>query len=142
MLLEEIYSFVYGHVQNVAYVFAFILDLKNLVLEAFAVADNDKVLVTVITDGYENASVEYSGTAIKALVEELRAKGWVITYIGANQDVEKVASAISVTNVMDFQSTHAGTSDMFCKERRARARWFDRLSKGISEVDGDFFKEE
>ena len=91
---------------------------------------------------YENASVEYSGTAIKALVEELRAKGWVITYIGANQDVEKVASAISVTNVMDFQSTHAGTSDMFCKERRARARWFDRLSKGISEVDGDFFKEE
>lgn len=106
------------------------------------VADNDKVLVTVITDGYENASVEYSGTAIKALVEELRAKGWVITYIGANQDVEKVVSAISVTNVMDFQSTHAGTSDMFCKERRARARWFDRLSKGISEVDGDFFKEE
>ena len=106
------------------------------------VADNDKVLVTVITDGYENASVEYSGTAIKALVEELRAKGWVITYIGANQDVEKVASAISVTNVMDFQSTHAGTSDMFCKERRERARWFDRLSKGISEVDGDFFKEE
>ena len=106
------------------------------------VADNDKVLVTVITDGYENASVEYSGTAIKALVEELRAKGWVITYIGANQDVEKVASAISVTNVMDFQSTHAGTSDMFCKERCVRASWFDRLSKGISEVDGDFFKEE
>lgn len=106
------------------------------------VADNDKVLVTIITDGYENASVEYSGTAIKALVEELKAKGWVFTYIGANQDVEKVASTISVTNVMNFQSTHAGTSDMFCKERRSRARWFDRLSKGISEVDGDFFKEE
>lgn len=106
------------------------------------VADNDKVLVTIITDGYENASVEYSGKAIKALVEELKAKGWVFTYIGANQDVEKVASAISVTNVMNFQSTHAGTSDMFCKERSSRARWFNRLSKGISEADGNFFNEE
>lgn len=106
-----------------------------------SVADNDKVLVTIITDGYENASIEYDGKAIKALVEELKAKGWVFTYIGANQDVEKVASTISVTNVMNFQSTHAGTDAMFCKERNSRARWFERVSKGVSEVDGNFFEE-
>ena len=41
------------------------------------VAEADKVLVTVVTDGYENASKEYSGKAIKALVDELKAKGWV-----------------------------------------------------------------
>ena len=60
------------------------------------VADNDAVLVTVITDGYENASREYDGKAIKSLVESLKSKGWVFTYIGANQDVEKVAAPISI----------------------------------------------
>ena len=38
------------------------------------VAEDDKVLVTVVTDGYENASKEYSGKAIKALVDELKPK--------------------------------------------------------------------
>ena len=64
------------------------------------VGSEDKVLVTVITDGEENSSTEYSGKAIKALVEELKGKGWVFAYIGANQDVEKVAATISVTNVL------------------------------------------
>ena len=60
------------------------------------VADVDKVLVTVVTDGYENASREYSGKAIKALVDELKDKGWVFAYIVANQDVEAVAATISI----------------------------------------------
>ena len=43
------------------------------------VAEDDKVLVTVVTDGYENASKEYSGKAIKVLVDELKVKGWVFS---------------------------------------------------------------
>ena len=61
------------------------------------VAESDKVLVTVVTDGYENSSKEYSGKAIKTLVDELKAKGWVFAYIGANQDVEAVAATILPT---------------------------------------------
>ena len=41
------------------------------------VAADDKVLVTVVTDGCENASSEYSGKAIKVLVDELKQRGWV-----------------------------------------------------------------
>lgn len=51
------------------------------------VAEEDRVLVTVVTDGCENSSREYRGKAIKALVDELKGKGWVFAYIGANQDV-------------------------------------------------------
>lgn len=40
------------------------------------VGDDDVVLVTIITDGYENASREYSGHDIKRLVAELKEKGW------------------------------------------------------------------
>ncbi|MBO5234336.1 MAG: VWA domain-containing protein, partial [Alistipes sp.] len=79
------------------------------------VAEDDKVLVTVVTDGYENASKEYSGKAIKALVDELKAKGWVFAYMGANQDVEAVAATISITNVMQFEATPCGTADMSSK---------------------------
>lgn len=105
------------------------------------VADKDKVLVTIITDGYENASKEYNRLAIKTLVDELKTRGWVFTYIGANQDVEKAASAIAVNNVMHFQTTQSGTREMFAKERSSRNRWFDRVSRGVEEEDGNFFKE-
>lgn len=72
------------------------------------VGSEDKVLVTIITDGEENSSSEYNVKAIKALVEELKGKGWVFAYIGANQDVEKVASSISVTNVLNFTASNIG----------------------------------
>ena len=109
------------------------------------VADVDKVLVTVVTDGYENASKEYSGKAIKALVDELKVKGWVFAYIGANQDVEAVAASISITNTMNFEATCVGTTAMSEKLGRSRSRWFDKIAHGLSLPEEDncnFFEEE
>lgn len=91
------------------------------------VTDNDAVLVTVITDGYENASREYDGSAIKSFVESLKSKGWVFTYIGANQDVEKVAATISITNTLEFKASPEGTQAMFAKESKSRSRFFSRI---------------
>lgn len=93
------------------------------------VTDEDRVLVTIVTDGYENASKEYTGSAIKALVDELKGKGWVFAYIGANQDVEKVASTISITNTMTFHTTSAGTQDMSRRLNKSRMNFFTRLSE-------------
>ncbi|MBQ4063689.1 MAG: VWA domain-containing protein [Bacteroidaceae bacterium] len=109
------------------------------------VADDDKVLVTVVTDGYENASREYSGMAIKALVDELKKKGWVFAYIGANQDVEAVASTISITNVLNFEATPTGTACMSSRVAKGRSRWFEKISQGISSAPLDncnFFEED
>lgn len=109
------------------------------------VAEADKVLVTVVTDGYENASKEYSGKAIKALVDELKAKGWVFAYIGANQDVEAVAATISITNVLNFEATNIGTACMSERVVKGRTRWFDKIAQGISsaaEDNCDFFNED
>ena len=109
------------------------------------VAEADKVLVTVVTDGYENASKEYNGKAIKALVDELKAKGWVFAYIGANQDVETVAASISVTNVLNFTASNIGTGVMMHKLTQARSALFDRIADGdfCAETENtDFFSEE
>lgn len=109
------------------------------------VAEIDKVLVTVVTDGYENASKEYSGKAIKSLVDELKANGWVFAYIGANQDVEAVAASISITNTLNFEATCAGTTAMSEKLGRSRSHWFDKIARGCSspaEDNCNFFEEE
>lgn len=92
------------------------------------VADVDRVLVTIVTDGYENASREYSGGAIKALVDELKGKGWVFAYIGANHDVEQVAATISITNTMRFQSTPLSTLYMTKSVNRSREKLYSRMS--------------
>ena len=124
-----------------------ICELRNHLdyLDHSSKKEDNVVLVTVITDGYENASREYTGSAIKALVEEMRKKGWVFTYIGANQDVEKVAESMAINNRMAFRSTREGTQDMFAKERMARKNFFGKfsqVSKGQmsrEELDKDFF---
>lgn len=109
---------------------------------------DDRVLVTIITDGYENASRTWSGSQIKSLVEELRQMGWTFTYIGADQDVEKVAGGIGVRNCLRFSADEASTLDMFAKERSSRRRYYGamqakllRCESSLSE-DTDFFAEE
>lgn len=109
------------------------------------VNDEDKVLVTIITDGEENSSSEYNSAAIKALVDSLKEKGWVFAYIGANQDVLKVAQTISVTNVMNFSSTDFGTGSAFASLRKSRDRMFSRIADGVFNSvseNTDFFSED
>ena len=43
--------------------------------------EDSVVVVTIITDGMENASHEYNGKTIKELVERLRGEGWTLTYM-------------------------------------------------------------
>ena len=109
------------------------------------VAEDDKVLVTVVTDGYENASKEYSGKAIKALVDELKTKGWVFAYIGANQDVEAVAATISITNTLKFSATSAGVHGMAGIVSRSRERLYSCMAApdfDSEEANENFFDEE
>lgn len=93
------------------------------------VAHNDRVLVTIVTDGMENASREYNGNAIKILVDVLKAKGWVFAYMGANHDVEAAAAHISITNIMKFQATAEGTSMMTNRSNNSRERLYRRMSE-------------
>ena len=97
-------------------------ELKNHVCE------EDVVLVTIITDGYENASKEFSGCEIKKLVADLKEKGWVFAYIGTNQDVDAVADDMGIRSRMHYEYSDRGTSDMFEAECCRRQEFFGRLS--------------
>ena len=86
-------------------------------------------LVTIITDGYENASHEFTHNSIRALIESYKEQGWQFTYIGADHDVESVSFSLSIDHHMQFPKTAAGTRAMFAKERKSRSRWFDKMDR-------------
>lgn len=88
---------------------------------------NARVLVTVLTDGEENASEEFTGSQIKKMIEEQKVKGWTFTYIGANHDVEKAAISISITNTMKFEPDEESMKEMFIKENKSRVQYSQRI---------------
>ena len=85
------------------------------------------VLVTILTDGEENASIEFSGNDIKKLVEELKQNRWTFTYIGTDHDVEKIAASLSINNTMVFEKNEAGIKKMFMEEQSARAKYSNKI---------------
>ncbi|MFN4299744.1 MAG: VWA domain-containing protein [Thermaurantimonas sp.] len=101
--------------------------------------DNYEVLVTILTDGLENHSTEYTADAIKKLVEELKAKGWTFTYIGTDHDVYSQAHNIAVTNILFFNKTEMNIKEMFEKEKKSRQRYYYKIMENKKEnMNKDF----
>jgi von Willebrand factor type A domain-containing protein len=64
---------------------------------ALANAGNyDRVAIIIMTDGHENASKELSVADAKRLLDDCRAKGWQVIFLGANFD--NAAQAASYNN--------------------------------------------
>ena len=114
--------------------------LKELVKEG------DHVLVSVITDGFENSSHIYSAEMIKELVESLTTLGWVFTYIGANQDSEQTASGLGIRSTMDFQASVQGSAMMWNKMRSSSREYYKKVRRQklygeAIDFEEDFFAE-
>lgn len=103
--------------------------------------ENANVLVTILTDGEENASKEFNGQQVKGIIDEQKAKGWTFTYIGANHDVEKVASSLSITNTMQFEANDADVHKMFAKEQSSRVFYSQKIRDKEDKLE-DFYMED
>ncbi len=80
------------------------------------------VIVAIMTDGLENASQEWTGASIKALVEQqTRGYGWQFMYMGADQDAVEVGTALGVPAA---QSVTYGRG----KSRQAMAKNSEKIS--------------
>lgn len=86
------------------------------------------VVVTIITDGLENASKEYTGSAVKQLVEELKMEGWTFTYMGANQNSVEVAFNLSIRNSRNFIAVPQGMRSTMAKDTSTRLNFFGKLA--------------
>ena len=83
--------------------------------------------VTIITDGYENASKEYTIDMVAQMISQLKELCWSFNFIGANIDVIRTASAYNIDNTLEFQQDEEGTRKMFHKERSSRMKYYGRV---------------
>jgi hypothetical protein len=88
------------------------------------------VLVTILTDGEENNSKEYTGASVKKLINEMKKEGWTFTYIGANHDVERVAFSLSINNTLKFEANEADVKRAFDVDKKARHVHAYKLRRG------------
>lgn len=77
-----------------------------------------KVLVCIVTDGLENASVEYKGDPgrerIKKLIKECEEDDWNFIYLAANQNAFAVGTSfgVSAANTFTYTASSAGVGVM------------------------------
>jgi hypothetical protein len=94
------------------------------------------VLVTILTDGEENASKEFSGATIKQLVDELKLERWTFTYIGTDHDVEKIALTLSINNTLVFERNEEDIKRMFDREKVSREHYSRRIQSSEDTSSG------
>ena len=100
---------------------------KSLTALEKKVSEDDQVLVTIITDGMENSSQEYSGAHIRDIVKRLRSKGWTFVYIGANQDAVEVARKMNIDNAMNFLATNEDTKRMWNDYKESTSDYYRKV---------------
>ena len=105
-------------------------------------SDDDNVLVTIITDGEENSSEEWTLKMVRTMIEKLKKQHWTFTLIGTeNLDVETMAHSFAIDEHLEFQQTEAGTRAMFARERRSRERYNCCVAEDAAMPTGSFFNE-
>jgi uncharacterized protein YegL len=74
------------------------------------------VVVTIITDGMENASREFNWQQIQSMIKEQREKySWIFTFIGANIDVMDISQRMGIDSRLakSYTASKVGTGSVY-----------------------------
>lgn len=73
-----------------------------------------KVIVLVITDGFENSSKKYSSARIKKMIETQRDKySWEFVFMGADESSIKDAESFGIINTVMYSNDAVGTRSAY-----------------------------
>lgn len=99
-----------------------------------------QVIVTIMTDGQENASVEYGRKDIYALISKMEAEGWKFVYLGSNQDSWEVGTSIGIPEqrVSNYDAPNPDNALKTISETTRRMRTSMRENQDV----GSIFTEE
>lgn len=76
----------------------------------------DRGILVIVTDGQENASIEFKKDQIKKMILDRQASGrWAIIYLGANVDAFGEASSMGISNMntANYINTPKGIGAMY-----------------------------
>ena len=91
--------------------------------------ENATGVVTVITDGMENASRKWTGEALRQLIEQLKEEGWTFSYMGSCHDVVEVTMKLSIDHVMEFDHDMVGASNTWHRDSSSKRAYYERMSR-------------
>ena len=96
--------------------------------------ENATGVVTILTDGLENASREWRADGLRQLIEQLTEEGWTFSYMGSAHDVKSVTDLLSIKNVIEFSHDARGTSNTWDREMSSKMNYYERMSKDYLEM--------
>lgn len=92
-------------------------------------------VVTVLTDGLENASREWDAQSLRKLIEQLKEEGWSFSYMGSAHNVKEVTDLLSIENVVEFSHDQLGAAHTWGRERSSRRAYYQRMSEAYTMRD-------
>ncbi|WP_419907346.1 vWA domain-containing protein [Candidatus Poriferisodalis sp.] len=98
--------------------------------------------IVIVTDGYENASTDYSVADLHELISKRRDQGWAFVFMGANQDsyAESTRLGVDQRNVQNYEASDEGVGEAFASVSRAYSERRTRHSTvGLTPDNDDFF---
>jgi uncharacterized protein YegL len=96
---------------------------------------DDKIVIVILTDGFENMSKEYNQSSISRLIKEYDAKeNWSFVFLAANQDAILAATKVGISqhSAMNFSQTPASVQKCYANLSSAIHR--QRTTPGHSKV--------
>lgn len=94
-----------------------------------------RVVCLVCTDGFENASKEFSQYQVASMVKHQTDKyNWQFVYIGANQDAVAVGTQMSFTNNVNFIADTKSSAKMWALNTN-KVRSYGATGQSISYSD-------
>lgn len=90
--------------------------------------ENATAVVTILTDGLENDSKQWTQETVRRLISDLKEEGWSFSYIGSCHDVLDVSIHLSIDHAMAFSHDETGVRNSWEREKSSRKAYFEKMS--------------
>jgi hypothetical protein len=101
---------------------------------------NEDAVIVVFTDGEENASRDWSRSALFERIEGLRARGFSFVFLGANQDSYHEAGRLGITSANTSNWNGRDPRTAYAQVSRSLRSYRDKSAPGRALQRADFFE--
>ncbi len=94
-------------------------------------------LFVIVTDGEERCSRFWNANSLAKLISECQDSGrWTFTYLGANQDLSKVANLLKIPkgNIANYASNNEGSKMAWSNNTKQLDTYLKLRKRGITQV--------
>ena len=141
---RKLYDFTTGLVSSPSFGGTALYDTIEVVFNDLlaSTSKEDKVLVQIFTDGMDMHSKPGARQRAKSLIEQFNTKGWTVTFVGTDHDVQYIQSNLSIdsTNTLVHDNTARGVKMSFETYTTATSNYTKSVKRGETVVKNFFTK--